>query len=152
MCSICTLTFTDVPNRSIYQGESQLAGPLSTPEGAFIQSNDGTFDWRAMRTEVMKMKLPWEVSDSSTTPPPSSLYSPTAASHTSSFTELEDSPADVHFRQLLRPNLWSTSRTFSRMAASGMRWGEFNGVDPELSDDSDEDEPTEQRLGAAIHA
>lgn len=98
------------------------------------------------------MKLPWEMTSNSLTPPSTILYSPSTFSHSSSFTEPETSPADMHFRRLLRPNLWSGSGTFSRMASAGMRWGEFNGVDPDSTDESGDEEPIEPRLGAAVHA
>lgn len=98
------------------------------------------------------MKLPWEIMDTTRTPASASPYSPTAMTHSSSFTEQEASPADLHFRQLLRPNLWSGSGSLSKMAAAGMRWGEFSGVDPDSSDSSDEDMPESQNLGSVILA
>jgi hypothetical protein len=102
------------------------------------------------------MKMPWEMTGDRLTPVSSITYSPSTHSthsHSSSFTEPESSPADAHFRQLLRPNLWSGSGTFSRMASAGMRWGEFTGVDPDSTDESeDEEEPEQPRLGAAIPA
>jgi len=142
-------------HRVVYQGNTQLAGPLSIgpPIHSKSDSNPERFDWRAMRTEVMKMKLPWEMAGDSPASPASLPYSSSTPLHSSSsFTEQELSPADMHFRQLLRPRLWSSSNTFSRMAAAGMRWGEFDGVDPNSTDESGSDEPDEPRLGSTIRA
>ncbi|KIM27351.1 hypothetical protein M408DRAFT_169257 [Serendipita vermifera MAFF 305830] len=136
---------------AIYQGETQLAGPVPVPQPSTSSQVPGTFDWRAMRKEVMKMKLPWERNDNIDFQASAGPDSPTSMTHSSSSAGLAPSPADLHFRELLRPNLWSASGTFTRMATAGMRWGEFSGVDPDSSSDESDGEEAEQRLETVLH-
>lgn len=125
-----------------------MSGLVLLPSQAHSQPTTEAkpFDWKAMRAEVLKMRLPWEASFASTSD--SSLASPAPSSSFSvghRSTHSSSSSVGKSVTATARANVWSTSKTFSRMAAAGMRWGEFTGVDPESSDEGSDEEAAHQR-------
>lgn len=129
-------------NSTIYRGDVQMTGPVffASKPTYKAEFDTTTFDWKAMRAEVLKMRLPWE---SSTPSSDSALSSPalaSAARHTSN-PSIQTVSSSIPPGILERPGSWlSSSYTFSRLAASGKRWIEFTGEEYASSDEDSEDE------------
>ncbi|PVF92832.1 hypothetical protein CPB86DRAFT_158253 [Serendipita vermifera] len=113
-------------------GDVQLAGPIALSHGlSALSLSQDSFDWSALKSEVSKMKFPWEAETPSLTN--QSISQPCAMStknHASS-------PSGGPFMQLLRPLHWSSSSSvFSKMASAGLRW-DPSGRPEESSDETD---------------
>ncbi|KAG8830965.1 hypothetical protein FRC17_003994 [Serendipita sp. 399] len=97
------LTAEDISNLSLhglaaFRGYSQVGGPILPCAAPTVTQKEepSPFDWRALRTEVLKMKLPWESTGGST-----------------------HSAISLHSPSLSYPYVF---KPLSKMATAGIRW------------------------------
>ncbi|CCA73155.1 hypothetical protein PIIN_07109 [Serendipita indica DSM 11827] len=111
---------------AVYRGKNLLTSPATemTPV-ASLETQAGAnpvFDWRALRTEVLKMKLPWE---------------------TDGDNEHIPSPYQRWIRGMASFRWSASSSTYSTMATAGLRWS------PASFSDSEEEEENVVSTGSS---